>query len=201
MGAEYRLETPLQEEQVRQLKLGDTVYLDGELVIMAGNPTFERMLEYIEKGEEPPVKLENSVVFHGPGYNRKVGDRYEICYAGVTSSVRFEQYTPTLIKKCKVRAIIGKGGVGESSLEAMAEVGCVYLAILGAGVPLLSPAIKEVISAHWLDLVPQYRLLTVRVEGFGPATVAMDAHGNSTYQDIMAGIEKKLPRLLGTKQS
>ena len=196
MCAEYRFNPPLLEEQVRQLRLGDTVYLDGDLVIMAGNPTFERLLGYVKKGEDLPVDLKDAVVFNGPNVHHKAGDSYEMDYVGVTSSIRFEQYMPELIRKCGVRAVVGKGGLGEKSLKAMKEVGCVYLAVLGGATPLLSPAIKEVTSVHWLDLIHQYRLITVRVEGFGPATVAMDCYGNSTYENIVAAAEKKLPKIL-----
>jgi fumarate hydratase subunit beta len=196
MCAEYRFNTPLQEERVRMLKLGDTVYLDGEIVIMAGVPTFQRAIEYIERGDELPVKLKNTVIFHGASYNRKADDEYEILYLGPTTSTRFDLYTPTIIRECKVRAIVGKGGLSKENVEAMKEVGCVYLSVLGGGTPLLSPAIREVTSVNWLDLIPLFRLITVRVEGFGPAVVAIDAHGNSTYEKTKTEAEKKLPEIL-----
>ena len=196
MCAEYRFNTPLQEEQVRMLKLGDTVYLDGEIVLMAGVSTFQRAIEYIERGDELPVKLENSAIFHGASYNRQADDRYEILYFGPTTSTRFDQYTPTIIRECKVRAIVGKGGLGKQNVEAMKEVGCVYLSVLGGGTPLLSSAIREVTSVNWLDLISLFRLITVKVEEFGPAVVAIDAHGNSTYERIKTEAEKKLPEIL-----
>jgi len=196
MGTEYRLSTPLQEEQVRQLKLGDTVYLSGEIVLMAGSPTFERMLDLLRRGETPPVMLENSVIFHGPSYNREIDGQYKLYFVGVTSSYRFEEYMPELITRGKVRAVMGKGGLGKQTLEVMKEVGCVYLALPGASVTLVAPAVKGVTSANWLDLIAQFRLLTVNFEGLGPATVAMDAHGNSIYEDIKINAEKKLPQIL-----
>jgi fumarate hydratase subunit beta len=196
MSTEYKFETPLTEEQVRMLKLGDLVYFDGEIVLMAGVPTFERILKFSEQGEKPPVTLENSVVFHGVNFNREVDGKYEMLYFGPTTSTRFEPYTPSFIRKFKVRALVGKGGLGKQSLEAMKEVGCVYLSVVGGGVPLLSLAIREVTSVNWTDLIPHYRLITVKVEKFGPAIVAMDSHGNSIYEQTKKRAEEKLPDIL-----
>ncbi len=196
MKAEIRLDAPLDEGKVRQLRLGDTVRLYGNLVVMGGVPTFQRAIEYLDKGQALPANLENGVVVNCPNYTRKKGDGYDILYVNVTSSMRFESQIPKLIRQCRVRAIMGKGGLGRESVSVMKEVGCVYLALLGAGGPLLYPGLKEVTAVHWSDLDVQNRLTVVRAEGFGLATVAMDAHGNSLYDQIAAKAAKNLPGIL-----
>jgi len=78
----------------------------------------------------------------------------------------------------------------------MKEVGCVYLSFLGGGCTLLSAAIRDVVTVAWEDLIPHYRLVKLRVEELGPATVGIDAHGDSLYDDILGDARAKLPQIL-----
>jgi fumarate hydratase subunit beta len=117
-------------------------------------------------------------------------------YVNPTTSTRFNPYMPAIIRKFHLRAVGGKGGLDKESVKAMEEVGCVYLSILGAGSPLFSSAIKEVITVAWNDLISHYRLVNLKVERFGPMIVAIDSHGNSTYENISAGIEAKMPGII-----
>jgi fumarate hydratase subunit beta len=71
----------------------------------------------------------------------------------------------------------------------MQETGCVYLSLLGGGSPLLSSSIRDVITVEWRDLVSHYRLAHLRVDRLEPAVVAIDAHGNSLYENIAKGIK------------
>ena len=198
MADEYRLKTPLSEESVRKLKLGDMVYLDGEMTITAGLPTHQRIMDCIETGEPPPIGLENSAFFHLGSYSRETDDNYEILYINPTTSTRFNPYMPTLIETFGLRAVGGKGGLGRESVDAMERVGCVYLAFLGGGCPILSAAIKEVIAVGWKDLIFHYRLTQLKIEGLGPLTVAIDSHGNSIYERTRQEAEKNLPDILKT---
>jgi fumarate hydratase subunit beta len=192
MQNERVLQTPLKEADVAGLKLGDLVCLSGEIVTTAGLPTHQRLVQYIEKGQKPPVDLENAAFLHLGSYARERDGRFEILYMNPTTSTRFNPYMPTIIRTFNLRVVGGKGGLDIQSVQAMKETGCVYLSFLGAGCPLLSAAIRGVISVEWSDLVSHYRLANLRVERLGPAVVAIDAHGNSLYENIAAAIRKRM---------
>ena len=94
-------------------------------------------------------------------------------------------------------AVGGKGGLDERCAEAMREVGCVYLSFLGGGCTLLSQAVKEVLEVGWSDMLTHYRLVRLKVEGLGPATVGIDAHGRSLYAEEQKTARERLPALMG----
>lgn len=191
-----RLQLPLSEADARSLHAGDMVCVDGEIVITAGMPTHERILEYLNAGKPLPTPFEGGTLFHLGSYSREVGGHYEVLYMNPTTSTRFNPYMPTLIRRLGVRAIGGKGGLDHESVAAMKECGCVYLSFLGGGATLHTSAIRSVVSVDWPDLIFQYRLVRLRVENLGPLTVAIDAHGHSLYEDLLAGAEQRLPEIL-----
>jgi fumarate hydratase subunit beta len=192
MQIERMLQTPLKESDVAGLKLGDLVCLSGEIVTTAGLPTHQRLVQYIEKGQKPPIDMEHAVFLHMGSYVRERNGRFEILYMNPTTSPRFNPYMPKIIRAFKLRAVGGKGGLDMDSVQAMQETGCVYLSFLGAGCPLLSVAIRDVLTVAWNDLVSHYRLANLRVDRLGPAVVAIDAHGNSLYENIASELGKRM---------
>ena len=196
MSTTHRLRLPLSEQEVRSVAAGDTVYLDGEIVMAAGLPTHRRIIEYMDAGKPLPVDLTGGAMLHLAGYSREVDGRCEVLYINPTTSTRFNEYMPKIITGLGLRLTGGKGGLGATSVEAMKEAGCAYLSFLGGGSTLLTKAIKEVISVNWTDLIFHYRLVKVRVEELGPATVGIDSHGNSLYESLTREAEKRLPEIL-----
>ena len=194
MQNERVLQTPLKEADVAELKLGDLVCLSGEVVTTAGLPTHQRLIQCIEKGQKPPIDMEHAAFLQMGSYIRERNGRFEILYINPTTSTRFNPYMPTIIRAFKLRAVGGKGGLDAQSVQAMKETGCVYLSFLGAGCPLLSAAIRDVIAIEWRDLVSHYRLANFRVDRLGPAVVAIDAHGNSLYENISSEMAKENDR-------
>jgi fumarate hydratase subunit beta len=191
-----RLTLPLTEETVRSLSAGEFVELDGEIVMTAGLPTHQRILEHIETGSSLPIPLDGGTLFHLGSYNREVDGRLEVLYMNPTTSTRFNAYMPTLIRHFRLRAVGGKGGLDAASAEAMREVGCVYLSFLGGGAALFSDAIREVVAVAWNDLVAHYRLVKLRVAALGPLVVAIDAKGTSLYDSLARAAKARLPDIL-----
>ena len=193
----HRLKLPLTEEVVRSLSLGDTVYLDGEIVLAGtGIPAHERILSYLDSGRPLPIDMHGAAIFHFGSYSRQVNGAYEVLYMNPTTSTRFNPYMPRIIKSFGLRAVGGKGGFDAPTAQAMKETGCVYLSYLGGGCPILSASIKKVLAVAWDDFIFQYRMVKLLVENFGPATVGIDAHGNSLY-DLLTDIAgAKLPQIL-----
>ena len=111
-----------------------------------------------------PQDLTGAGLFHLGSFSQEtLGGGFEVLYMNPTTSTRFNAFMPGFIKQLGLRAVGGKGGLDRACADAMREAGCVYLGFLGGGCPLLSDAIKSVVSVHWTDLIPHFRLVTVRV--------------------------------------
>lgn len=193
----HRLRLPLTEADVRGLRAGDQVVLDGEMTITAGLPTHQRIQEHLDGGRPLPVDLRGGALFHLGSYSRDTPDGgFEVLYMNPTTSTRFNGYMPGFIRRLGLRAVGGKGGLDRACAAAMRETGCVYLSFLGGGCPLLSDAIRSVVSVHWTDLVAHFRLVTLRVEALGPLTVGIDAHGNSLYDALHKDASARMPSIL-----
>ncbi|UST53141.1 fumarate hydratase C-terminal domain-containing protein [Comamonadaceae bacterium OTU4NAUVB1] len=192
----HRLNFPLSEADARALRAGDLVVIDGEVIVTAGIPTHERMLRCLDGHEAPPMDLRGASIFHLGSFSRETDGRFEVLYINPTTSTRFNPVMPRLIEGFGWHAIGGKGGLDAASLPAMRAAGCVYLSFLGGGCTLLSAAVKEVVQIGWSDMLMHYRLVRLRVEGLGPATVGIDAHGRSLYAEEQASAKERLPEIL-----
>ena len=188
--AEYHLTSPFSEEDVRQLHAGDTVHFDGRLF---GIRDLTQIYMF-DQNHEPPVSLAGYPCIHTAPSLRKVGDKWEKICVGTTTSTRMDRFTPELISRYGVRAIIGKAGLYQGSLEAMQKYGAVYLAIVGGSAALETLQIEEVEAVYWEHLHPE-SIYQFRVKNFGPLTVAMDSHGRHLYDEVRAEAARRLPDL------
>lgn len=180
-----RLTLPLARADVEALELGELVTISGQVTMTIGLPTHKRMVDLLEAGTPLPVDLRDGAFFHLSCYNRERPDgTHEALYLNPTTSTRYEAYMPRLVEGWGLRLVGGKGGLDAASVLAMQRQGCAYLSFLGGGCTLLSQAIRRVVSVHWTDYIEQFRLLTLEVADLGPATVAIDAHGNSVYEQL-----------------
>jgi fumarate hydratase subunit beta len=192
----HRLTFPLGEADARGLHAGDLVVIDGEIIVTAGIPTHERMLRCLDGHETPPMELRGASIFHLGSFSRETDGRFEVLYINPTTSTRFNPVMPRLVEGFDWHAIGGKGGLDAASLPAMRAAGCVYLSFLGGGCTLLSAAVKEVLQVGWSDMLTHYRLVRLRVEGLGPATVGIDAHGRSLYAEEQTSAKERLPEIM-----
>ena len=188
--AEYHLKSPFTEADIRQLHVRDIVYFDG---LLFGIRDLTQIYMF-DQNHEPPVSLAGAPCIHTAPSLRKVGDKWEKICVGTTTSTRMDRFTPPLIEKYGVRAIIGKGGLYQDSLDAMQKFGAVYLAITGGSAALETKSIEEVEAVYWEHLHPE-ALYQFRVKNFGPLTVAMDSHGRHLYEEVKAEAVKRLPEI------
>lgn len=194
---EHDLKLPLSDADVRALKVGDIVYVSGEIHSTAGIPTHKRMLDCLARGEALPFDLKGGALFHLGSYNIEDADGgLKILYINPTTSTRFNDLMPQLIPALGLRLTGGKGGLDARSAQAMKQAGCVYLSFLGGGAPILTDAIKRVTGIGWRDMISHYRLVRIEVERLGPLTVAIDAHGNSVYDDTIKAMQDKRASIL-----
>jgi fumarate hydratase class I len=132
---------------------------------------------------EPPADLTGSVLYHcGPVVMKNNGG-YKMTAAGPTTSIREEPYQADIIKRYGVRAVMGKGGMGKRTLEAMKDAGAVYLNAIGGAAQYYARCIEEVIDVNLLEFGVPEAMWHLKVREF-PAIVTMDAHGNSLHADV-----------------
>jgi fumarate hydratase subunit beta len=200
---EYHMTTPISEEDARKLKVGDVVYISGEHVYTARDEAHERALHMFEKGEKPPVDFEGSVIYHvGPVAWQKDG-KWKIVSAGPTTSIRMELFEDEFLRKYKARILVGKGGMGKKTLDALKEVGAVYCSYTGGCGALAAKGLKEVRAYEWSDLGMPEALWVITAEDFGPLLVTMDSHGNSIHEEMdkrVAEHKKEVYAKIGIKE-
>jgi fumarate hydratase class I len=176
-GREIPFTMPLAEEQVRSLKIGDVLLLSGTMH-MGRDALHHHLMTH-----EAPVNLDGGVIYHCGPVALKKGDKWFMNAAGPTTSIREEPYQGEIIRKFKVRAVIGKGGMGTKTLAALKEVGAVYLSAIGGAAQYYAKCIEEVEGVDFLEFGVPEAMWHIRVKDF-PVIVTMDAHGNSLHADV-----------------
>jgi fumarate hydratase subunit beta len=178
-----RLKTPLSEKDVRALKVGDMVTIDGT-IITGRDEVHIRALEHAREGRKLPLDLNGAVIFHAGPIMKKDGGKWKVIAAGPTTSSRMNSMEPEFIERFNVRAIIGKGGMSQPTVDAMTKFGCVYLAFTGGAAVQGAEGIADVRGVEWLDLGMPEAMWILEVKSFGPLTVAIDTNGDSLYKRV-----------------
>jgi fumarate hydratase subunit beta len=189
-----KLKTPVSEAEIRKLKVNDVLYITGT-VVTARDEAHKRALEYAKKGIALPINLEGSAVYHCGPIMSKQRNKWIAIAAGPTTSTRIEPFEAELIEKCKVRVVIGKGGMGDKTADAMTKYGAVYCAFTGGAAVLAAKTIKRVKSVEWLDLGMPEAMWVFEVNAFGPLLVAIDSHGNNLVKNVSEKAEAKKQRI------
>jgi fumarate hydratase class I len=176
-GHEVVLTTPLTEEQVRALKVGDVVLLNGEMY--TGR---DAVHTYLVKNA-PPVDLHGAVLYHCGPVMLKQDEGWVTRAAGPTTSIREEPYQGEVIRRTGLRAVIGKGGMGAQTLAALEECGAVYLHAIGGAAQVYARAIEKVLGVYLMEFGIPEAMWRLRVKDF-PTIVTMDAHGHSLHAEV-----------------
>lgn len=185
MTTHHDVQTPLSDEFIRSLRIGDTVSLNGTLFGIRD----ATQIHMFDNGRTTRFDLSGHAVIHTAPNVQKVEPSAEypagyrpIC-VGTTTSARMERFTQPLMQQHGVKVIIGKGGLMNDSLAAFQEQGGVYLAIVGGAAALETTWVEAIEDVDLDDLNPE-SLWKFRVKDFGPLMVAMDSHGASLYQNV-----------------
>lgn len=176
-GREVILTTPLTEEAVRALKVGDVVLVSGDMY--TGR---DQVHAYLMKNA-PPVDLRGAIIYHCGPVMLKEGDSWVTKAAGPTTSSREEPYQGDIIRKYGLRGVMGKGGMGAKTLAALKDSGAVYLHAIGGAAQFYARAVDKVIGVHLMEFGIPEAMWHLRVKNF-LAIVTMDAHGNSLHADV-----------------
>jgi len=185
--AHYELNMPVTEEQVRKLRINDTVTLHQTLYGIRD----ATQIHMFDHGRKTRFDLKGHAVVHTAPNVKWVGETqahpsgYAPICIGTTTSARMERFTRPLMEQYGVRIIIGKGGLFAASAKAFSDIGGVYLAIIGGTAALETTWIEQIEEVDLDDLNPE-SLWKFRIKGFGPLLVAMDSHGGSLYTAVNA---------------
>jgi len=176
-GNEVVLKSPVSVEEVRKLRVGDIVLIDGDMY--TGR---DAVHAYLMKNDAP-VDLTGAVLYHcGPVVLKERGN-WKMTAAGPTTSIREEPYQADVIKRFGIRAVIGKGGMGAKTLNGLREFGAVYLNAIGGAAQYYARCIEKVKGVYLEDFGLPEAMWHLQVSKF-PAIVTMDSHGNSLHADV-----------------
>lgn len=189
------LHTPLTEEDIRALHVGDTVHISGRM-FTARDEAHRLMLERHENGEEIPFDPSKMALFHCGPVVKKEDAGWRVISAGPTTSIRMELFEDRFLTAFGIKMVIGKGGMGDKTLAALRKAGAVYAHYPGGVGALAAQAITRVTNVYWLDEIgiPE-AVWILDIELFGPLTITMDSHGKSLYRDLEESIKKNLERI------
>jgi fumarate hydratase subunit beta len=186
------LSTPVTEAAVRALKVGDEVAITGTL--FTGRDAVHKYLH--EGGQLPPgVSFQGGILYHcGPVIIKDQQGNWKCVAAGPTTSIREEPYQWQVIRDFGLRGVIGKGGMGERTVEACKKHGCVYLHAVGGAAQVLAECIQRVPNVYFMEEfgAPE-AIWEFQVVRF-PAVVTIDAAGNSLHKAVLAASQAELAK-------
>ncbi len=183
--AEYKLTTPLSDEDVTKLKAGDIVYLSG-VMYTARDAAHKRLVDLLLNGEELPFDLQGAVIYYVGPTPPKPGE--PIGSAGPTTSYRMDPYAPILIEH-GLKGMIGKGKRNQAVKDACVKHKAVYFGATGGAAALIAKAIKKAEVIAYPELGPE-AVRRIEVEDF-PVVVINDVYGNDLYDEGRKLWEKK----------
>jgi fumarate hydratase subunit beta len=189
-----KLTIPISEETIRDLKVGEAVSLSG--VISTGRDNAHKYIidDFVKTNGQPQESeqdvyaalkdiLAEGVIYHCGPVIRKDNGKYSFVAAGPTTSIREEPYQADVIEHFNLRAVIGKGGMGDKTIKACHDFGAVYLHAIGGAASLIAQSVKEVITVYKMEFGVPEAFWVIRVEDF-PAVVTIDSHGNSLHKQL-----------------
>lgn len=173
------LTTPIKDEDLKDIKIGDIIYLTGTIVTC--RDVAHRRL--IEEKMALPVNLQGLAIFHaGPIVKDHGNNNYEMISIGPTTSMRMEKFEKEFIEETGVKLIVGKGGMGKNT-----EAGCkthkaLHLVYPAGNAVYAADKVESIESVHWTDLGMPESLWVCKVKEFGPLIVSIDTEGNNIFE-------------------
>jgi L(+)-tartrate dehydratase beta subunit len=182
--AHHYLQTPMTDEFLNKLRVGDTVTVDGHIFGIRDANLIRIFDHKIDPPEDLIPQLRGAVCIHtAPGVKKLENGKYEKVCIGTTTSTRMDRFVRGLFERFGVKAITGKGGMLEPGAQACVDIGGVYFSIVGGAAALETTQIEEIEDLWWEDLMPE-AIWKLRVKNFGPLLVSVDSYGGNLYKDV-----------------
>ena len=192
--AVYHLSTPLKEEDMRKLDVGDVVYLSGT-IFTARDMAHLKIKGLLDRGESLPKDFNGSAVFHaGPVCLKNEDGSWRLNVIGPTTSIRMEPYAD-MVGKLGVKAVLGKGGMAEDTMEACQKYGYVYFQAAPGCAAKLAQGVERIVDVNWFELGMPEAVWHLEAKDFGPLVVGMDTKGRSIYADLKKNALEKIDAL------
>lgn len=183
--------TPLKEEDMRSLNIGDVIYITGH-IFTSRDMGHLRLRSLVAEGKPLPKDFHGAAVFHaGPVCLKNEDGSWRLNVIGPTTSIRMEPHAD-FVGKLGVKAILGKGGMDKDTIEAAQKYGYVYLQAAPGCAAKLGQAVTRVASVDWFEMGMPEALWDLECVEFGPLVVGMDTKGNSIYKNVKERALKKL---------
>jgi len=189
-----KISLPADKEEIRKLKTGDIVYLNGIFYTLRDEGHI-RALKMYEKNKKLPVDFKGGAIFHCGPIMKKTKKGWRVIAAGPTTSARMNPLEPGFIEIFRPGFIIGKGGMNKKTRNAMKKHGCVYLSMTGGAAALGAKGIKKVHDVYWYELGMPEALWVLEAKIFGPLIVSMDSNGSSLYENVEKNVEKNVVKV------
>ncbi|MBP1920529.1 L(+)-tartrate dehydratase subunit beta [Youngiibacter multivorans] len=182
------LTTPIKDEDLKDLKIGDIIYLTGTIVTC--RDVAHRRL--IEEHIELPVDLNGLAIFHaGPIVKDHGNNKYEMISIGPTTSMRMEKFEKEFIEQTGVKLIVGKGGMGKNTEEGCKEHKAIHLVYPAGNAVYAANTVEYIKEVHWTDLGMPESLWVCQVKEFGPLIVSIDTEGNNIFEENKIEFNKR----------
>ena len=166
------LTTPISAEDLKDIKIGDIIYLNGSMTTC--RDVAHRRL--VEEGRELPVDVRNNAIFHaGPIIRPVENDKFEMVSVGPTTSMRMESFEREFIEQTGVKLVVGKGGMGPLTEEGCQKFKALHVIFPAGCAVLAATQVEEIEEVHWTELGMPESLWVCRVKEF----VSIDTHGNN----------------------
>ena len=174
------LTTPISAEDLKGIKIGDIIYLNGSMTTC--RDVAHRRL--VEEGRELPVDVRNNAIFHaGPIIRPLENDKFEMVSVGPTTSMRMEKFEYEFTKQTGVRVIVGKGGMGPNTERACKEFGAIHCVFPAGCAVVAATEVERIAEHHWDELGMPETLWCNKVKEFGPLIVSIDAQGRNLFEE------------------
>ena len=182
------LTTPISAEDLKDIHIGDIVYLTGSLTTCR-DVAHRRV---VEEGRDIPVDVRDNAILHaGPIIRPLNGDKFEMVSVGPTTSMRMEKFEYDFVKTTGVRVIVGKGGMKGNTERACKEVGAIHCVFPAGNAVVAAVEVEENERAEWRDLGMPETLWNCRVKEFGPLIVSIDSEGQNYFEEKKVEYEQR----------
>lgn len=176
---EYRLKTPVTEEDIKDIRIGDIVYLEGTLVTCR-DVAHRRV---VEEGLELPVDVRGKAILHaGPIIKDNGNNEYEMISVGPTTSMRMEKFEEEFIKETGVKLVVGKGGMGPGTERGCKKYKALHLVYPAGNAVFAATKVNQIMDAQWKDLGMPETLWVCDVSNYGPLIVSIDTFGDNLFE-------------------
>ncbi|SCW48872.1 L(+)-tartrate dehydratase beta subunit [Ruminococcaceae bacterium YRB3002] len=187
------LTTPISYDQIKDLNIGDTVYLTG--ILATCRDSGHRRV--VKEGRLPErTSLKEGAIFHaGPIVGKDENGKQYMVSIGPTTSRRMESAEAEFIEKTGIRLVIGKGGMVDKTAAACREFGAIHCAYPGGCAVVAAQEVEEITDVEWMDFGMPEAFWVMKVKEFGPLVVSIDTKGNNLFENNKKIYEERLKKL------